>query len=88
MSALDPDSTLEELAAAFARPMMSPCVGEHDLAVMRIVARAGIDPPTGWIGSMPRFEGIRAERSSVLKANVPGVKDRELVFGRAAWPAC
>src|SRR6266550_738238 len=46
VSALDPDSTLEELAAAFARPMMrSLAAGGRDLAVIRIVARVGIDPP-------------------------------------------
>ena len=36
VSALDPGSTLEELAAAFARPMISSLVaGGRDLAVMR-----------------------------------------------------
>src|ERR1700746_677008 len=40
---LGPDSTLEALAAAFARPMMRALAkGGRDLAVMRIVARAGI----------------------------------------------
>src|SRR2546423_9314743 len=41
VSTLVPESTLEELAAAFARPMMRAlAVGGRDLAVMRIVARA------------------------------------------------
>src|SRR3954466_8095219 len=45
VSGLGPEPTLEEVAAAFARPMMSAmAVGGRDLAVMRIVARAGIDP--------------------------------------------
>src|SRR4029453_11116321 len=49
LSGLDPDSTLEELAAAFARPMVRALsTGGRDLDVMRIVARAGIDPPEGW----------------------------------------
>src|SRR3954454_14583565 len=49
VSALAPESTLEDLAAAFARPMMRALAsGGRDLAVMRIVARAGIDPPRGW----------------------------------------
>ena len=49
VSALGPESTLEALAAAFARPMMHAlAVGGRDLDVMRIVARAGIDPPQGW----------------------------------------
>ena len=61
VSALGPEVTLEELAAAFARPMMhalSP--GGRDLAVMRIVARSGIDPPRGWDRLGPRFDRIRA----------------------------
>ena len=65
VSALDPDSTLEALAAAFARPMISSLVaGGRDLAVMRIVARAGIDPPQGWDRLDARFERIRARRPS------------------------
>ncbi|MEA2273701.1 MAG: hypothetical protein QOI98_2409, partial [Solirubrobacteraceae bacterium] len=46
VSALDPAATLEAVAAAFARPMMRAlAAGGRDLAVMRIVARSGIDPP-------------------------------------------
>src|ERR1700693_5811255 len=49
VSALDPESTLEALAAAFAAPMVRAlAVGGRDLAVIRIVARAGIDAPGGW----------------------------------------
>jgi AcrR family transcriptional regulator len=74
-------STLEELADAFARPMMRALSsGGRDLAVMRIVARAGIDPPQGWGRLAGRFDRIRAVVLQVLKANVPGVKDRELLF--------
>jgi AcrR family transcriptional regulator len=81
VSALDPDSTLEELAAAFARPMMSAlAAGGRDLAVMRIVARAGLDPPRGWGRLDARFDEIRAEVLRVLKANVPDVKDQELIL--------
>ena len=54
VSALGPESTLEELAAAFARPMISALTkGGRDRAVIRIVARAAIDPPEGGIGSTP-----------------------------------
>src|SRR6202162_1393876 len=43
---LDPDSTLEALAAAFARPLIGSLVaGGRDLAVVRIGARAGVGPP-------------------------------------------
>jgi len=81
VSALDPDSTLEELAAAFARPMMRAlAAGGRDLAVMRIVARAGLDPPRGWDRLDARFDEIRAEVLQVLKANVPDVKDQELIL--------
>ena len=81
VSALGPESTLEDLAAAFARPMMrAMATGGRDLDVMRIVARAGIDPPEGWARFDARFDGIRADVLRVLKAQVPGVKDRELIF--------
>jgi AcrR family transcriptional regulator len=81
LSALGPESTLEELAAAFARPMMRALSsGDRDLDVMRIVARAGIDPPRGWDRFDARFDRIRAQVLQVLKANVPGVKDRDLIF--------
>jgi AcrR family transcriptional regulator len=78
---LGPESTLEELAAAFARPMVGAMVaGGHDLAVMRIVARGGIDPPEGWHRFDTAFDLVRADVLRVLKANVPGVKERELIF--------
>jgi AcrR family transcriptional regulator len=81
VSALDPESTLEELAAAFARPMMHAiAVGGRDLAVMRIVARGGIAPPPGWKRFDQRFDRIRADVLQVLKANIPDVKDRELIL--------
>jgi AcrR family transcriptional regulator len=81
VSTLSPESTLQELAAAFARPMIRALgVGGRDLAVMRIVARAGIDPPQGWARFDARFDGIRAEVLRVLKANVPDVKDQELIL--------
>jgi AcrR family transcriptional regulator len=81
VGALGPESTLEDLAAAFARPMMRALSsGGRDLAVMRIVARSGIDPPPGWDRLDARFDQIRADCRRVLKANVPGVRDKELDF--------
>lgn len=81
VSALGPESTLEELAAAFARPMMRALsTGGRDLDVMRIVARAGIDPPRAWDRFDARFDRIRADVRRVLKAKLPDVKDRELTF--------
>jgi AcrR family transcriptional regulator len=81
VGALGPESTLEDLAAAFARPMMRALSsGGRDLAVMRIVARSGIDPPRGWDRLDARFDQIRADCLRVLKANVPDVRDKELDF--------
>jgi AcrR family transcriptional regulator len=79
--ALAPGATLEELAIAFADPMMQALsVGGRDLAVMRIVARFGIDPPDGWDRLDPRFKGIRTDVVRVLKPHVLGVSDRALRF--------
>ena len=81
MSTLGPESTLEELAAAFTRPMMRAlATGGSDFAVMRIVARAGIDPPEGWERFDARFDRIRADALRVLKAHITDVKDRELIL--------
>jgi AcrR family transcriptional regulator len=81
VSALGPESTLEELAAAFAAPMMRAlAVGGRDLAVIRIVARAGIDPPPGWDRFDASFRQVTAGVLRVLKARVGGVGDQELIF--------
>ena len=80
LSTLGPESTREELAAAFGQPMIRALAsGGRDLAVMRIVARAGIDPPQGWDRFDARFDRIRADVLRVLKAHVRDVKDRELI---------
>lgn len=81
VSTLGPESTIAELAAAFARPMIrAMSAGGRDLAMMRIVARAGIDPPAGWGRFDASFGGIRGDVLRVLKANVPDVKDQELML--------
>ena len=81
LSTLGSEPTLEELAAAFARPMMRAlAVGGRYLAVMRIVARAGIDPPQGWERFDARFDRIRADAIRVLKPHVRGVKGGELIL--------
>ena len=81
VSELGPESTLREAAAAFARPMINAmAVGGRDLAVMRIVARAGIDPPAGWDRLSAGFDRPRADLLRVLKARLPDVSDRELIF--------
>jgi len=81
VSALGSESTLEEVAAAFARPMMNAmAAGGRDLAVMRIVARAGMDPPRGWERFDARFDRIRRDVLPAIKHDVPDAKDRELIF--------
>jgi len=81
MSALAPASTLEDLAAAFARPMIAALsAGGPDLAVMRTLARVGIDPPPGWDRLAGKFDQSRRDALRVLAANLPGVKERELIF--------
>ena len=81
VSALGPKSTLDDLAAAFIEPMITALTkGGRDFDVIRIVARSGIDPPRGWDRLSERFDEIRADVLQVLKANVPGIKDKELIL--------
>jgi AcrR family transcriptional regulator len=81
VEALGPGATLEQVAAAFARPMMNAmAVGGRDLDVMRIVARAGIDPPPGWGRFDATFERIRADVVGLLKPHVPEVNEPEMLF--------
>jgi AcrR family transcriptional regulator len=81
LGALAPRATLEELAAAFAGPMIrSLAAGGRDLAVMRTVARVGIDPPEGWDRLAGKFDQTRRDAVRVLSANMPGVKEPELIF--------
>ena len=70
VSTLGSDSTLEELADAFARPMLRAlAVGGRELAVMRIVAcagidhplRGGIDSPPASIGFVPMFRRVEGQ---------------------------
>ena len=80
-SALAPGATLEDLAAAFARPMVSAiAAGGRDLAVMRTVARIGIDPPPGWDRLAGKFDRSRKDTLRVLTAAVPGASERDLIF--------
>lgn len=79
--ALAGGSTVEELAAAFAGPMVGALVaGGPDLAVMRTVARIGSDPPQGWDRLAGKFDQTRGDALRVLKANLPGVEESELIF--------
>jgi hypothetical protein len=60
--------------------MSALAAGGREFAMMRIVARAGIDPPEGWARLSARFDLIRGDVLRVLKANVPDTSDRELIF--------
>jgi AcrR family transcriptional regulator len=81
VGALGPEPTLDDLAAAFARPLVTAiAAGGRDLAVMRIVARAGIDPPQGWDRLAPRFDRVRADVVRVLASHFPDVREQELIF--------
>ena len=81
LAALDSTATLEQVAAAFARPMVRAlAAGGRDLAVMRTVARAGINPPEGWGRLAGKFEESRRAVLRVLTGNLPGVDAQELNF--------
>lgn len=81
LDSLDSTSTLQEVAAAFARPMVRAlAAGGQDLAVMRTVARVGIDPPQGWERLTGKFDQSRRVALRVLTANLPGVDEQELIF--------
>ncbi|WP_084298188.1 TetR/AcrR family transcriptional regulator [Actinoplanes friuliensis] len=81
LAPLSADSTLRELAAAFARPMMHAlAVGGPELAIMRTVARVGIDPPDSWGRLTAKFEQTRTDALRVLTARLPEVGHEELTF--------
>lgn len=81
VASLGADAGVEELAAAFARPMVRALAdGGRDLTVMRTVARVGIDPPQAWERLDGKFDRIRRDVLRVLSANLPGVDERELDF--------
>jgi AcrR family transcriptional regulator len=81
LDSLDSTSTVQEVAAAFAQPMVRAlAAGGQDLAVMRTVARVGIDPPQGWERLAGKFDRSLREALRVLTANLPGVDEQELIF--------
>ena len=81
MGALAPGSTLMELAAAFARPMVDAlAAGGHALAEMRTVARFGADPPDGWDRLNDKFDETRADALRVLAVHLPDFQQQDLIF--------
>jgi len=94
VSSLGPGSTLEDVAAAFSRPMIGALAdGGRDLDVLRIVSRAAIDPPPAWDRFDARFQRIRMIVVRRLRDKVPRVSDSELAFrarcaaGVVSWVA-
>ncbi|GAA3783189.1 MULTISPECIES: TetR/AcrR family transcriptional regulator [Streptomyces] len=81
VASLGTASGVEDVAAAFAGPMMRAlAVGGRDLAVMRTVARVGIDPPEGWGRLTAKFQQSRRDVVRHLSAKIPGVDEREWNF--------
>src|SRR3569833_1770991 len=81
LDALGATATLQDVAAAFARPMVRAlAAGGHELAVMRTVARVGIDPPQGWERLAGKFDHSRRIGLRTLTANLPGIDEQELIF--------
>lgn len=81
LDSLGSTPTLQEVAAAFARPMMRAlAAGGQDLAVMRTVARVGINPPQGWVRLAGKLDHNRREALRALSPNLPGIDEQELIF--------
>lgn len=81
LEALSSTATLQEVAGAFARPMVRAlAAGGQDLAVMRTVARVGIEPPEGWERLHGKFDRTREEVIRVLAPTLPDVDEEELAF--------
>jgi AcrR family transcriptional regulator len=81
VDALPATATLQEVAGAFARPMVRAlAAGGQDLALLRTVARVGIEPPEGWERLNGTFDRSREVVLRVLAPNLPDVDERELVF--------
>lgn len=81
VAALGATAGVEDLAAAFIGPMMRAlATGGPDLAVMRTVARVGIDPPESWGRLTAKFQQSRQDLARKLSALLPGVDEQELAF--------
>ncbi|MFF5408602.1 TetR/AcrR family transcriptional regulator [Streptomyces misionensis] len=81
VASLGTESGVEDVAAAFAGPMMRAlAVGGRDLAIMQTVARVGIDPPEGWGRLTAKFQQSRRDVVRRLSAQIPGVDEREWNF--------
>jgi AcrR family transcriptional regulator len=81
VSAVPADSSLEDVAAAFARPMVHALAnGGQELAAIRLVARVGIDPPPGWARFDSSFRRITETVVNLLRTQSPTATDGDLIF--------
>jgi len=81
VSAVPLGSTVEDVAAAFARPMVHALAnGGQELAAIRLVARVAMDPPPGWARFDSSFGRITATVVDLLRAQSPTRTDSELIF--------
>lgn len=89
LEALPSTATLQEVAGAFARPMVRAlAAGGPDLAVMRTVARVGIEPPRGGSGCTGSSTGPGRESSGYWHRRCPMSTRRNSPSGRGVRRAC
>jgi AcrR family transcriptional regulator len=82
LRALDGDATVDDIAAALARPLVAAMSGSPELQrLLRIAARAATDPPPALRESIAaRTDRAHAELLPHLRRAIPGVPDDELCF--------
>jgi AcrR family transcriptional regulator len=80
-SALSTQASVEDLATAFAGPMIAALsFGGADLTIMRTVARVAIDPPRDWERLAGKFDQSRRDVLRVLATWAPDIDEAELLF--------
>jgi AcrR family transcriptional regulator len=82
LRALDEDPTVDEIAAALARPLVGALSGPPEQrSLLRIAARVSTDPPASMRESVAgRTDRAHAEMLPLLRRAIPGVSDEELRF--------
>jgi hypothetical protein len=78
---LEPDSSIEDVATAFARRMRrARAAGGRDLAVMRTVARVGVDPGEGCERLVGKFDRSCPGRGAGDRGGAPRNRRAEFIF--------